>query len=282
MLRFRSFTLCAALLMLVAGAGCKSNNEEAATPAQQSPMVESSQAPAQSAPGKVAITGKVVETIDASTYTYVKVDTGSGEQWVAIPATKLEVGEAVSFASGMEMKNLESKTLDRTFDSVIFSSGVTSDMEVGAETASAESFDDAMMAEAQNAGAGSDVSGDMASSGGSQAAMVPSEDVKVDKAEGDNAYAVGEIFAKRAELDNQKVLVQGKVVKVSMMIMGKNWVHLQDGTGDATNNTHDLVVTTMAEPEKDSVVTVEGIVHADRDFGAGYIYDVIIEDAEIK
>ena len=281
-MRFRSFTLCAAALVLVVAAGCKSNNEEAAAPGQQTPMVESAPAPMDSAPGKVAISGKVLETIDASTYTYVKVDTGSGEQWVAIPATKLEVGDDVSFASGMEMKNLESKTLGRTFDSVIFSSGVTSDMEGPAEASSDESFDDAMMAEAQNAGAPSGVSGDMASSGGSQAAMAPSEDVQVEKAEGENAYTVGEIFAKKGDLDNQKVTVRGKVVKISKMIMGKNWVHLQDGTGDATNGTHDLVVTTMAEPEKDSVVTVEGTVHADKDFGAGYRYDVIIEDAEIE
>ncbi len=72
------------------------------------------------------------------------------------------------------------------------------------------------------------------------------------------------------------------MVKVSKMIMGKHWIHIQDGTGNPLENTHDLVVTTMAEPAMNSVVTVEGTLAANKDFGAGYKYDVIIEGAEVK
>ena len=282
MMSFRSLIFAAAMLMVVVGAGCKSNNEEVAVPAadQQQAIVESASAPA--VPGSVVIQGKIVETIDAATYTYVNVDTGSGEQWVAVPATELEVGQEISFAGGMEMKDLESKTLDRTFDSVIFSSGISPAAGSTPAAATGESFNDAMMQEAQNAGPGPGISADVASSGGSQAAMVESAEIQVEKADGDNAYTVGEVFAKRNDLNNQKVRIRGKVVKVSMMIMGKNWIHLQDGTGDAAGNTHDLVVTTMAEPEKDSVVVIEGTLMADKDFGSGYRYDVIIEDAEIQ
>jgi hypothetical protein len=122
----------------------------------------------------------------------------------------------------------------------------------------------------------------MAASGGSQAAMAQSEDVMVEKAEGENAYTVAELFEKKSDLATQKVMVRGKVVKVSLGIMGKNWLHLQDGTGDAAGKTHDLVVTTAAQPEKGAVVVVEGTLSADRDFGSGYRYDVIIEDAEVK
>jgi hypothetical protein len=119
-------------------------------------------------------------------------------------------------------------------------------------------------------------------SGGSQAAAAAAEDVKIEKAEGENAYTVGEIFAQRKDLNEKKVQIRAKVVKVSPMIMGKNWWHLQDGTGDAASKTHDLVVTTMAEAEKGAVVLIEGTVAADRDFGSGYRYDVIVEDAELK
>ena len=122
----------------------------------------------------------------------------------------------------------------------------------------------------------------MATSGGSEAAVAQSEEVVVEKAEGDNAYTVGEIFEKKSDLDKQKVSVRGKVVKVSMGIMGKNWLHLQDGTGDAATKTHDLVVTTAGTAEKGAVVIVEGTLAADRDFGSGYRYDAIIEDAEVK
>jgi len=93
---------------------------------------------------------------------------------------------------------------------------------------------------------------------------------------------VAEIFNKKAELAGKKVQVRGKVVKVSKNIMGMNWVHIQDGTGDPSKSNFDLVVTTQDEPHKGDIVTVEGTVHADKDFGAGYRYDVIIQEAKIK
>jgi hypothetical protein len=283
---FRPVILAAALLLLLGGAGCKSGNEQASAPAsEQQPLtvesapVQMQQEMQQAMEERVAVQGKVLETIDASSYTYVNVDTGEGTQWVAIPGADFEVGEEVSFAGGMEMKDLESKTLGRTFDSVVFSSGEISAADASAVApAASDSFADALREESM----GSRAPVDMAASGGSMAAIAPSSDVQVEKAEGDNAYTVGELHAKKDELDNQVVVVRGKVVKVSPMIMGKNWIHIQDGTGEAHNNTHDLVVTTMEEPEKDAVVVVEGTLHADRDFGAGYRYNVIIEDAEFK
>jgi len=110
---------------------------------------------------------------------------------------------------------------------------------------------------------------------------VPAAEINVEKAQGDNAYTVGEIYAKGKELAGKKVKIKAQVVKMSRMIMGKNWLHIQDGSGEALNNTHDLVVTTMAAPAKGTVVVVEGELHADRDFGFGYHYDVIVEDAEV-
>ena len=122
----------------------------------------------------------------------------------------------------------------------------------------------------------------MAGASGSTSNIVPSKDISVEKAPGDNAYTVGEIFEQGKKLNDKKVVVRGKVVKVSKMIMGKNWVHIQDGTGNPMKNSHDLVVTTMDEPALDSVVIVKGTLHANKDFGAGYKYDVIIEDASVK
>ena len=150
------------------------------------------------------------------------------------------------------------------------------------------SFAAAMQAESGGANPHANTGGGMGSaavaepSGGSTTAIVPAAEVKVDKATGDNAQTIGECFNKAKELDNKKVRVRGKVMKVSTMIMGKNWIHLQDGTGDPMKNTHDLVVTTQAAPENGSVVVVEGVLAANKDFGAGYKYDVIVEDAEIK
>ena len=131
-------------------------------------------------------------------------------------------------------------------------------------------------------GMGMGVANGEGGSGGSSSAIVPAAEVKVEKATGENGQTIEECFARAKDLDKKTVQVRGKVMKVSTMIMGKNWLHLQDGTGNPMSNTHDLVVTTQATPEKGSVVVVEGVLAANKDFGAGYKYDVIIEDAEVK
>ncbi len=286
----RTLICAAALLLLVNTTGCKSNNEQAGAPATQKPVVVQPQdqqaAPPQLAPERVAITGKVTETMNASGYTYVNVETDNGSVWAAMPETTIEVGQDIALAGGMEMQNFESKSLGRTFDSVVFSSGMASSpgsASVPAGTSAVpaatggDSFSEAIQGEASQA-----TVSPMGSSGGSQAAMAPSEEIAVEKAEGDNAYTVAELFEKRGELDQKQVKVKGKVVKVSMMIMGKNWLHIQDGSGDVASKTHDLVVTTAGQAEKGATVVVEGKLSSDRDFGSGYRYDVIVEDAEVK
>jgi hypothetical protein len=141
----------------------------------------------------------------------------------------------------------------------------------------AESFSQALTSEGGSAAPGA---GMMT---GSQKAVVPFAEIKVEKAPGENSYSVAEIFSKAAELDGKTVVVKGKVVKVSPRIMGRNWIHLQDGTGSPDDNTHDLVVTTSQEPEADwDIITMEGVLAANKDFGSGYSYAVIIEDANLK
>lgn len=248
-----------------------------------------------------AIKGKILDTMDAGGYTYVQIDSAQGKVWVAIPQTKVTKGQEVTAKPGMVMADFESKTLKKTFDVIVFSSGLGGEKAQGhggqapaMGMGSGGSFESALQAEAQSANPHGGMAGGamggaamggaaMAQqSGGSSTAIVPAAEVKVEKATGDNAQSVADCFAKAKALDKKTVQVRGKVMKVSKMIMGKNWVHLQDGTGNPMKNTHDLVVTTMAEPAKDSVIIIEGTLHADKDFGAGYKYDVIIEDAIVK
>ncbi len=245
------------------------------------------------------IKGKVLETMNTGGYTYLRLQGPEGDVWVAVPETKVQKGQQVECQPGMTMTNFKSKTLGRTFDSIIFSSGLgnggkssMSNPHAGNSSTTGRkngSFREALQAEQGGAptagavtGGAAAMGGAMMASGGSATAVVPSKDIKVEKAKGKNGYTVGECFTLGKKLNNKIVRVRGKVVKLSRMIMGKNWVHIQDGTGNPMKNTHDLVVTTMAEPKLDSVVVVEGTLHADKDFGAGYKYKVIIEDAEIK
>ena len=123
-----------------------------------------------------------------------------------------------------------------------------------------------------------------ATGGGSGGAKAPAaaEQIKVEKAKGANAYTVSETYEKVAKLDKKTVVVRGKVVKVSKGIMGKNWVHLRDGSGDPGKGTNNLVVTTQDVPKVGDVVTAKGTLYKDKDFGSGYKYQVIVEEATVK
>jgi hypothetical protein len=133
------------------------------------------------------------------------------------------------------------------------------------------------------AGGGTAAFGSSAS-GGSDGAKAPaaSGPIKVEKAKGTDAYTVSETYEKAGKLDKKPVSVRGKVVKVSKGIMGKNWVHLQDGSGDAGKGTNNLVVTSQDVPKVGDVVTAKGTLYKDKDFGAGYLYKVIVEEATVK
>jgi hypothetical protein len=90
---------------------------------------------------------------------------------------------------------------------------------------------------------------------------------------------IAEIYAGQNDLLGIVVNVRGKVVKFSPQIMGKNWVHLQDGTGTA--GTNDLTVTTADSASVGDTVLVTGKITLKKDFGMGYKYDLIIEDGKV-
>ena len=242
-------------------------------------------APAQEAAGSSGIEGTVQETMDAAGYTYVNLSTDQGPRWIAIPQTDIAKGASLSFAPGMEMKDFRSNSLNRTFETIIFSPGLAGKKPASphgtmasAKAQAADPFEAAVQAERQVAAPQAQIN---QASGGSQGAIAPFSEISVEKAEGDNSYTVGELFDKREELAGQKIRVRGQVVKFNANIMGRNWLHIQDGTGDPMHNTHDLVVTTSAEIDSPEVVVVEGTLIADKDFGAGYKYAVLIEEATI-
>ncbi len=270
---YRCLTLLALTLALTA---C-GNNQQGSEPAKEKVSgAESANVSVAPPAGQEAqpaeLKGKVAETMDASGYTYVRLDDGSGKElWAAVPKTVLKVGEEISLQGGTLMENFNSKTLNKTFEKIIFATGVNrGDATEMTAPAGPGSFDAAVKKEGEGASAGS------------AGNVVPFTDLKVEKATGPNGHAVVEIFEKAAALDKKKVVVKGQVVKVSNKIMGKNWLHIQDGTGDPNKNTHDLVVTTMGTAEKGDIVTVEGTAAINKDFGSGYKYDAIVEDATVS
>ena len=209
-----------------------------------------------------SLSGKVVETMNAGGYTYVSLEKNGKKTWAAVPQMQVTVGQEISLQPGQEMRNFTSKSLNKTFESIIFSGGPAA----------------AQGSQAMPAGHG--VPKDTTTV--SKVTATADKNVKVEKATGADAYTVGEIFSKRTSLDKKTAVVRGKVVKVSAGIMGKNWIHVQDGTGDASEGTNKLVVTSDDMPAVGDVVTVKGTVSKDKDFGAGYKYNVIMEKASIS
>jgi len=212
-----------------------------------------------SAPPAAVIKGEVLEVLDAESFTYFRLKTGDGELWSAVAKSPVKVGSRVTVENVAPMKDFKSKSLNRTFPLVY-------------------------LGNLPGTAAGPAMGGDSlaAAHSGVVKPAVDMSNIKVAKATGANARTVAEILSKGAELKDKPVLVRGKVVKYSEDIMGKNWVHLRDGSGNDADKTNDLLVTTKNPAKLGDVVTVKGTVHTDRDLGSGYFYKVLVEDATLQ
>jgi hypothetical protein len=278
---YKFISVCCSIVFIISLAACSQDKpkEQASTPqiTQQQPDTRTAAASGE------PVTGKVLETMDASGYTYLNVETAAGTKWIAVNQTPVEVGEEVTYMDGMVMQNFSSKALDRTFPEIVFSGGLVGKGGTPPAMPPQQGSGEGSFSQALTSESGMAAPPGAVMPTGSQKAVVPLAEIKVEKAPGENSYTVGEIFSKAAELNGKTVVVRGKVMKVSPNIMGRNWIHLQDGTGSPDDSTHDLVVTTSVEPAADwDIITIEGILAANKDFGSGYSYLAIVEDASLK
>ena len=225
----------------------------------------------------VALSGKVLQTMNSGGYSYINLQKKDGEKiWVAVKETRVAVGDQMSFLEGLVMKDFKSVTLKRTFDSIIFSNGIIPQSQpVIAKTAPK---DLSVPPVPNNDGPRKNKK----VVPGSKAAVPSKGKISVAKAKGPNAYTVEETYKKSAALDKKPVVVHGKVVKASTGIMKKTWIHIQDGTGSQAKGNHNLVCTTRGTANVGDLITVSGTLAKNRDFGYGYRYNVIIEDAAIS
>ena len=209
------------------------------------------------APGVHQVTAK--EVIQAGSYTYVKVSEGSLDYWCATNHTDIEVGKTYYWLKGWEMNQFHSKELNRDFASIFF-------LETLSEAP--------ILAEMPKIGEGPMAGGSMAG----RQKVAEKQGIQVEKAEG--GITIAELYANRKSYAGKSVMVRGEVVKFSRQIMNKNWVHVQDGTKEG--NDYDLVVTTQDSIPVGETRIFEGVVSLDVDFGHGYTYDLIMQDAKVK
>ena len=227
---------------------------------KEQPAQEMHAQPQQPAATATIHQGVVQEVLQATAYTYLRVKERDNDFWIAVTKRDVNVGDTVSFAEGLEMKNFPSKDLNRTFDTVYFVSQLTGGAPLAAHGPSMPL-------------AAHSPSTPMAHQGKPTVEQVP---LSIERPEG--IVSIGELFANKASYAGKTVLVHGEVVKINRSIMNKNWVHLQDGTGNA--GSCDLTITTQDDATPGTVATFSGTIALNRDFGSGYAYDVLLEDGK--
>jgi len=202
---------------------------------------------------------EVAEVIQGGSYTYIRAKENSGEKWMAISKQDVQNGAVYYYDEALQMTNFHSKEIDRTFDEIYFVNTIsTTPIEKG-------------------------VMGAMGAMGGTQAAS--SHMGKVNSEQNSSItlekkaeeITVAQIFAKRNDFSGKEIEIRGVVVKVNEQVMGKNWIHIQDGTSD--NGKFDLTITSTELPAVNDEITVKGKIVLNKDFGYGYSYEVIMEDA---
>ncbi len=216
--------------------------------------------------------GKVTETIEAGAYTYVLLATGQGEIWAAATRFSVAVGDEVEIAGLSTMRNFRSPTLGRVFEEIQFVGRAT----VIGGNATVES--PKAPTATGDLPPGHPPLGGQAAAHRTPAQLSGSKTGRIEKLA--DGVTVAELFANKPELTGKVVKFRGRVVKASRMILGSNWLHIQDGTGEPGSN--DITVTSKTDfAAVGSIVVIEGTLGVDKDFGAGYSYDVIVEDASV-
>jgi hypothetical protein len=173
---------------------------------------------------------------------------------MAIPNMDVKKGDTYFYNGGMVMKDFKSEQLNKVFDEIIFVEGIRTSEE--------------LMATSQN-------DGHNHKNTTSEAPV--DENVKIEKAA--NGISIKELLSNKKGFSGNEVILRGKVIKVNNGIMKKNWVHIVDGT--QFEDKKSITVTTQEIIEVGAVVTFKGVIALDKDFGYGYVYDILLEDGEL-
>ena len=192
----------------------------------------------------------VEEVIQANAYTYIRVSENGNEQWLAVTKREVEMGMTLYYEKGMVMNNFTSKDLNKTFDSILFLDKISKEP----------------------------ISSKMQTATPSMAKTeIQKIETSIEPAA--DGITVAEVFSNRETYRDKIVKIRGEVTKVNFSIMNRNWIHLQDGS--SSGNNFDLVITTQDRAKEGDVVTFEGTIALDKDFGSGYKYEVIMENAKL-
>lgn len=203
--------------------------------------------------GDGLITVKVKSVEQVEKYTYLQVKAKGPAYWVALPTREIAVGSVISYRGGMLMENFESKELGKTFDKILFLEGLEGDSPEGPAGAMG------MM------------------SGSTQGSKVNVEKLNTQVEAAEGSISLEELFSDPGKYDGKTIIVSGEVAKYNPAIMERNWIHIQDGT--EFEGKYDLTATSSESFEVGQKVSLQGTIALNRDFGYGYNYEVLLENA---
>ena len=190
----------------------------------------------------------VNEVLPTQKYVYMHVTEGEDSYWVATGKQEVEVGEKYFFKGGLLKTNFESKEYNRIFDQVYLVSKVVP----------------------LNHGSKTDTQSEK-----SQKEETKPNKFKLTFDHGNDFVKIADLVKSPDKYAGKTIKMTGQCTKLNANIMGLNWIHLKDGTMDD----YDMVLTSKTAVPEGHIIKVEGTVAVDKDFGAGYKYDILLEDA---
>jgi len=193
----------------------------------------------------------VTEVIQTSNYTYLQVEENNIKFWIAVVKADTKPGDSVYYSQAYEMKDFVSKELGRTFPTVFFVQDPSNTLKKADNQAP-----QGMTAK--------------------KAEIKQWSEISVETPKG--GMTIADLFKNPGNFAGKTVVIRGTVTKYNAQIMNKNWVHIQDGTEN--NGKFDLTVTTGDSLIVGSTATFKGIIAVNKDFGSGYSYEVIMEQAK--
>jgi hypothetical protein len=198
----------------------------------------------------------VNEILPSSKYVYLNVTEGGEQFWIATGKQEIIIGDSYFYRKGLLKTNYESKEHNRVFEKIFLVSNLVAENHGNNTGLLKADFTKTEKREVQKED-------------------IPTHTEKIIRHQG--SIKIAEIVANPNKYEGKTVQITGKCVKVNPNIMERNWIHLQDGSKDE----FDLVVTSNTFVPEGMVVTIRALVSLNRDFGAGYRYDLILENGTV-
>lgn len=192
----------------------------------------------------------VNEVLPTAKYVYLNVNEGENQFWIATGKQEIKKGATYFYRGGLLKTNFESKEYKRIFDKIYLVSSLV----------------------AENHG-----SNTLPTLSQNSISASPAPENVPSAAPRKGSIKIADLVKNPKKYEGKTVQISGKCVKVNPNIMNRNWIHIQDGSQDD----FDLVITSSSQVAVGAQLTMEAVVVLNKDFGAGYRYDLILENGTI-